>query len=160
MTRRSTSAQRAQNGVIVTGVAVALTGLVVVTACSAALQTAPKDSADNVSCSSHRKIPPISAIVVLRNSLSHPDLQVHAGQAFGVSLKSAEGDLNVPHADNPGIVCQATKTPAGPQRTVTFVATDLGETGFETTTTHHGRNIPLYWAGVTVKAPASPDPHP
>ncbi len=160
MARRSTSGQRAQNGVSVIGFAVALTGLVVVTACSAALQTAPKDSADNISCSSHRKIPPISAILVLRNSLSRPPMQVHVGQAFGVSLKSAEGDLYVPQADNPGIVCQATTTPDGPQRTVTFVATDLGETGFETTTTDHGRNIPLYWAGVTVTAPVSPGAHP
>ena len=153
MARRSTSAPSAQTGASVVAVAVAFTGLVVMTACSAALQTAPKDSSGNISCSSHRKIPPISAILLLRNSLSHPYLQVHVGQAFAVSLTSADGDLDVPHADNQGIVCQATTTADGPRRTVTFVATAPGKTGLETTTTRKGRNTPpLYWAGVTVTA--------
>ncbi|HEX4015106.1 MAG TPA: hypothetical protein VHX15_00075 [Frankiaceae bacterium] len=135
-----------------TGLAVTAAGLVVATACSTVAQTAPKDSADNIGCSSLRKIPTISVTVLLHNSLAAHYLQIHTGQAVAVSLTSAEGDLDVPHADHPEIVCQATTTPTGPQRTVTFVATDLGKTGFETTTTHHGRDIPLYWAGVTVTA--------
>jgi hypothetical protein len=160
MTRRSTSAHHAPNGVSMIGFALASTCLILTTACSAAGQTAPKNSADNIGCSSQRQIPPISSIVALRNSLSHPYVQVHIGQAFDVSLTSAEGDLDVPHADKPEIVCQASTTPTGPRRTVTFVATDLGKTGLESTITHHGREIPLYWAGVTVTAPASPDAHP
>ena len=105
----------------------------------AALQTEPKDSGGNFICSSHRKISPISTVLVLRDSGPTHDLHVHVGQAFRVSLKSPEGDLEtptaiVPNAPNSEIVCLAIATPIGPQRTVMFFATDLGNTILGSTT--------------------------
>ncbi len=159
--RRSPRAQRTENGVSIFGFAFAFAGLVALTACSTAFQTSPGNESGNFHCSKDRKIPPISATIGLSDTGPHHDLQVHFGQAFAVSLTSADGDLTEPGATNPDVVCQATKTPTGPQRTITFVATDLGETVFVSGLIHHGAAWVEYSSGrVTVTAPASPEAHP
>jgi hypothetical protein len=145
--------------VFLTGVALMASG------CSDALQTAPKDSGGNLLCPSHRKVSPTGTLLVLHDSGPRHDLHVHVGQAFRVSLKSAEGDLEMPTAvvpndPNSEIVCLANATPSGPQRTVKFVGTDVGSTVLGSTTIHHGEAVPGYTANVTVTAPIPSGAHP
>ena len=159
MTRRHDHRVKVRAAALLAGVAMVASG------CSAVFQTAQKDSGDNFLCPSKRKVSPIDATLVMRDSGPTQELQVQIGQAFRVSLKSADGDLEVPTAIVPNaptaeIVCLAIAKPVGRQRTVTFVAVDVGNALLGSTTAHHGEDVTGYSATVTVTAPVSSHGHP
>jgi hypothetical protein len=131
-------------------------GLALLAACASASQTTPfaGDPDDNAHCPKGLKIPPLSTTVVLSANGSIPAVGLQVGQAFRAVAKSADANVLLPEAANTKIVCQATATPPGRERSVTFVAIDVGTTVIDSTVTGvpGGINHPAYMVRVTVTA--------
>lgn len=150
------------SGSVRTGSAVTLVILALVTACSSATQTAPGGDPDNnINCPNNLRIPPVSASIVLTAVEPIPTVRLRVGQAFRATAKSST-DVVQPQAANPQIICQATSARPGHERTITFVATAVGETVVESTITGvpGGLNHPAYQVNVIVTAADSASGHP